>query len=113
MPRKPDSIPHATLRTGPEWPRAHRSGPNSSWTGWLTHREYDVLDMHMRLGVTNIFFYMSDRRGTLGCEGMFNELKNVGLIKGDKLNFEATDEAVDLFIKTDAYVMSYNEDEAA
>lgn len=81
--------------------------------GWLTCREYDVLDMHVRLGVCNIYFFMREegphQRNAGGCEKMFTDLVSVGLLKGRNVEFTATETGLLLYQLTDDYLLNYKE----
>lgn len=104
-------IPHVHQRKGEAWPREPRSGIMKNWTGWLTHREYDVIDMYVRLNIRNIYFFENPSRSAAGCESMFTDFLNSGIIRKDstKTEFVITHHAMKLFRLTDQYLLDHEE----
>jgi len=100
--------PPAHERVGDLYPREPRSGEGRNWTGWLTHREYDVLDAHIRMDINNIYWFMSPKRSVLGCEKMFSVLSNLGLIDGECSQFYVTAIGHQLHHLTDQYMLNYD-----
>lgn len=111
-------MPHALLRGGSRFPIDPVMGRRYRSSGWLTHTEYDVLDMHFRLGVENIYFFTKEtgpkhrRRSHEGCERLFTELVKSGLITGEKRKFRATEAGTQLFQMTDHYLLHWTEESA-
>ena len=116
--KKPsEKMPHALLRGARRFPLEPSTGPAGTWPGWLSHREYDVLDMHIRMGVENIYFFIKTeglprhQRNAGGCEKLFTDLVNIGLLKGEKTQFKATEIGHLLYKLTDAYLLQQQQDE--
>ena len=97
-------IIHADLRHGPEWPR--RPGQVVKWTGWLTHREYNLIEDALRYQTTDLY-----RVGeTMGLkmsstQRMYHSMINAGLITGTVDEFQLTPMAKILFDMTEQYIL--------
>lgn len=109
-------MPHATKREGGRFPIHPTEGRRYRTAGWLTHLEYDVLDMHVRMGVCNIYFFIKNtgpkarQRSASGCDRMFTDFVSVGLLRGTKMEFEATETGLLLYQMTDQYLLDCAEE---
>lgn len=105
------ALPHALMRGGPRYPIPMSKSKQQKSIGWLTHLEYDVLDMHLNRGVCNIYFFIKEtgprhrRRGPAACERLFNELESMGLVTGPKTDFKATNAGLFLYEMTDNFIL--------
>lgn len=106
--KPPTGYPHISKRTGEHYPRTPNSGQARNWTGWLTHREYDIIETYLRYGIDNIFYYQK-RWGLqpTTCANIYNMLKSRGILEGEMKLFTVKPAAVILFRKTEQYMIDY------
>ena len=106
MARKPYQVIHADDRHGDGWPKPPGSGPSKNWTGWLTYREYNLIDFWIRFAHNDI--YMLGPRFDItheSCNRLFYNMVDAGLIEGETRDFHITPMAKILFDMTDQYIL--------
>lgn len=104
--RIPYKIKHADSRHGDEWPKPPSSGVGRNWTGWLTHREYNLIESHLRYGIDNIY-HMGEVMGIKhdSSQRAFYDLEEAGFLEGEVEKFRVTPMAKILFDMTDQYIL--------
>lgn len=106
--KEPKRITYPTIhvqdRHGGEWPR--EPGKVYRWTGWLTHREYNLIESQLRFGHHDMYQlgdFMSLKRNSV--ERMYHSMVNAGVVTGSIDNFEITPLAGMLYQMTDEYML--------
>lgn len=104
MKKRTYSRPHISKRTGDCWPRPARW--KAKWTGWLTHREYDVIDFWTRFEIDNMH-KMGSMMGIkdTAVERLFHTLVEVGILTGSVDQFRVTKGGLELFEMTDQFML--------
>lgn len=103
---KPITYPiiHADLRHGPGWPR--EPGRVPKWTGWLTYREYNLIEDALRYQTTDLY-RIGETMGLMmsSTQRMYHSMINAGLITGVVDEFELTPMAKILFDMTEQFIL--------
>lgn len=101
---------HVDQRHGDAWPR--KAGWRGCWTGWLTYREYNIIDFCQRLGhsdMAEVGKYLGHNSPN-STERAFYNLVEAGVIEGTQENFTVTPMAKILFNMTDQFIMQLDLD---
>lgn len=95
---------HVEDRHGEEWPK--KPGWRGNTTGWLTYREYNVIEFVQRFDMNNVYT-IGDRLGIKPstAERMYQNYIACGLIEGPMVDFKITPMALILFDMTDQYIL--------
>lgn len=101
---------HVEDRHGEGWPRP--AGYNKQWTGWLTYREYNVIEFYARYGVNNIYS-VGKHLGVMGtsAERIYHYMREAGILTGPVENFAVTPMARILFDMTDQFILDMDFEE--
>lgn len=99
-------VPHVDKRHGEGWPKPASSGIHGTWTGWLTHKEYDAIDLHLKVGIRNINYFATTGWPKNSCERIFRFMKASGVLEGNPSDFKITERAKELFRLTDLFILS-------
>lgn len=100
-------IPHVNIRTGEGWPRF--PGKHRRWTGWLTYREYNLIEFCNRFKCNDIFdIGTSMKLKQNSIERMYHSMVEVGIIQEDSSpnDFVITPDGMLLFTMTDEFILS-------
>lgn len=94
---------HVDLRHGEGWPKLAYK-----WTGWLTYREYNLIESHVRFGVENAY-QLGKPMGIThdSVNRMYWTMVECGILdpKGDIENMIVTPMARILYDMTDQYIL--------
>lgn len=105
---------HVDDRHGVEWPR--EPGAHFKWCGWLTHREYDIIEMRERFEIDN-FYKVGDRLGVkyTTAERIYHNMIDSGIVLGKIYNYSISPMAKILWDMTDQYILQlpFEEEDAA
>lgn len=116
--KKRESYPSIPVdeRHGEGWPRP--AGFRAQWTGWLTYREYNVIEFRERFEIDNIhkigqIFGIKSN----SAERMYHNMTNAGILEGPADSFRVTPMAKILWDMTDQFILELDlgddEEEAA
>ena len=95
---------HVDDRHGDSWPRP--AGWKGCWTGWLTNREYNVIEAHLRFGLTNLYEIGTRMKlKDTATDRMFYTMFSAGLIDGEIYEYYVTDMAKIIFDMTDQFIL--------
>jgi hypothetical protein len=97
-------LPHLLERVGEGWPRY--PGSHRRWTGWLTYREYNLIEHVIRFKSTDmneIGTHMKLKQNS--SERMYSSMIGVGIIKGAYESFRVTDLGMKAFYATDEFIL--------
>ena len=97
--------PHVDERDTDQYPVAPNTWQKSKWVGWLTTTEYNVMDFTIRFGWTDIFRFQGKGKSEDSCRSLHSRMVHCGLLKGPKDNYSITDKGMELFRKTDQYIL--------
>jgi hypothetical protein len=100
-------IPHVNTRTGEGWPRV--PGKHRRWTGWLTYREYNLIEFCKRFQCNDIFdIGTSMKLKQNSIERMYHSMVEVGIIQEESSpnDFVITPDGMLLFTMTDEFILS-------
>lgn len=104
----PPVATHVDDRHGNQYPLPPRSGVKGLWTGWLTHQEFDLIEMYTRLGQTNIYAY-GERMGftTSYAQTIYFKMLRTGVfMEGSTYEeYKISPMALILFNMTDQYLI--------
>lgn len=76
------------------------------WTGWLTYREYNVIEAHMRFGLTDLYEIGTRMKlKDTATDRMFYTMFASGILDGEINDFYVTPLAKIIFDMTDQFIL--------
>lgn len=105
---------HVDDRHGDNWPLPPRSGARGIWTGWMTHQEYNLVEMYDRYDLNNIYAYGARMNlTTSSAQTIFHKMTDTGLFTKTS-NYELfyiSAMGMMLYNMTDQYMLQLSDEE--